>query len=168
MRRRLVVLAVSIATLIPLAGPEAVASRAAQESDAAAIRARRAASNAAIENRDLAGIAATLTDDVVVVASSGTVFRGTEMETEGFAAAFEDPEFITYVRTPTSVQVAEDHRFAAERGEWVGSWRRADGRMELRGTYQAQWQKREGQWLIRAELFVALACSGSAACAERH
>jgi hypothetical protein len=29
-----------------------------------------------------------------------------------------------------------------------------------RGRYAAQWVKRQGRWLIRSEVFVALTCSG--------
>jgi len=37
----------------------------------------------------------------------------------------------------------------------------ADGRPLVRGRYAAQWIKRDGRWLIRAEVFVALGCANA-------
>lgn len=132
--------------------------------DEATIRAVRAASNVAISARDLAALRRTVHDDVSVTASSGTVYDGADTMLERFGAAFADPEFITYVRTPDDVTIAADGDFAAERGHWVGSWRKPDGEMRVTGSYMAQWHRREGRWRIRSELFVALSCEGSAEC----
>jgi hypothetical protein len=42
-----------------------------------------------------------------------------------------------------------------------------DGALEIGGTYQAQWRKVDGQWLIQAELFVPTRCKGGAYCRRR-
>ena len=55
---------------------------------------------------------------------------------------------------PTTVDVFAAWAVASERGEWTGTWTEPDGPLEIGGTYQAQWRKVEGRWLIQAELFV--------------
>ena len=85
-----------------------------------------------------------------------------------FSSRFRDPEFVTYVRTPTTVSISQGGGFAAEQGEWVGTWNRKDGEMSVRGVYLAQWQKRVGAWRIRSEVFVALSCDGSASRADQR
>ena len=139
----------------------------AQMNDAATIRAIRAASNAAIAERDLPALRRTVTDDVNVTASSGSVFVGGDARMPRFQPALDAPEHATCVRTPDEVSVSEVEAFAAERGHWVGRWRKPDGEMRVTGTYMAQWQRRNGEWRIRSELFVALACEGSEACRDR-
>ena len=41
-----------------------------------------------------------------------------------------------------------------------------DGEKVVRGPYLAQWQRRDGAWQIRAEVFVALSCEGSRTCRD--
>jgi hypothetical protein len=64
-------------------------------------------------------------------------------------------------REPDRVDVSANERWplAFESGTWTGRAAR-DGRPLIRGRYAAQWIKRDGRWLIRAEVFVALGCSG--------
>jgi ketosteroid isomerase-like protein len=140
----------------------------AQVTDEATIRAVRAASNAAIAARDLSALRRTVFDDLNVTASSGSVFVGGDEMMERFRASFDDPEFVTYVRTPEQVTVSQAGDFGAESGRWVGSWRRSDGEMRVLGRYMAQWQRRAGEWRIRSELFVALSCEGSDSCEVRE
>ena len=40
------------------------------------------------------------------------------------------------------------------------------GPVVIGGPYSAQWVRREGRWLIRSELFVAVTCAG-AGCGSR-
>jgi hypothetical protein len=67
-----------------------------------------------------------------------------------------------YRRVPVRVDVCGNDRWplAFDSGSWTGRGAR-DGRPLLRGRYAAQWVKRDGRWLIRAEVFVALGCSGT-------
>ncbi len=136
----------------------------AQDSAVEAIRAVREQSNVAIAERDLAALQATWVDDFNVSASNGDVFSGGQAMADAFASSFEDPEFVTYRRTPTIVSISEGGGFGAESGEWVGRWNKPDGEMRVSGVYLAQWQNRGGEWRLRSELFVALSCSGSASC----
>ena len=48
-----------------------------------------------------------------------------------------------------------------------GTWTEPDGKLEIGGTYQAQWRKVDGRWLIQAEVFVPAHCKGSKYCAAR-
>ena len=158
-----------IRTLVVLVSLAAISGGSeAQDAEEEAIRGVRRASNAAIAERDLAALDATWLADLHVTASVGLAIQGGEEMARLFSQDFEDPEFVTYVRTPASVVVSQGGGFAAEEGRWVGTWRKPDGEMNVRGTYFAQWQKRDGVWRIRAEVFVALTCSGSRACAERR
>ena len=72
-----------------------------------------------------------------------------------------------YVRTPSTVDVFSDWAVASERGEWVGRWSEPDGRLEIGGTYLAQWRKVDGRWLIQSELYVPTRCAGSKYCSQR-
>jgi hypothetical protein len=63
--------------------------------------------------------------------------------------------------------VFESWSVASERGEWIGRWTEPDGKLETGGTYQAQWRKIDGRWLIQAELYVPTGCRGSKYCERR-
>ncbi len=162
MEARRVCLSVVLTVVVITGAPRA------QPSAELAIRAVREASNAAIAQRDLKGLHETWVEDLHVTTSSGDLRQsGQEMEA-AFSSRFRDPEFVTYVRTPTTVSISQGGGFAAEQGEWVGTWNRKDGEMSVRGVYLAQWQKRVGAWRIRSEVFVALSCDGSASCADQR
>jgi hypothetical protein len=72
-----------------------------------------------------------------------------------------------YVRTPVAVEVFAPWSVASERGEWIGRWTEPDGKLEIGGTYQAQWRKIDGRWLIQAELYVPTQCRGARYCQAR-
>ena len=83
------------------------------------------------------------------------------------AAQFKNRPDTIYVRTPIAIDVYPPWDVAAERGEWVGRWTEPDGKLKIGGTYQAQWRKVNGQWLIQAELYVPTRCRGSSSCSQR-
>ena len=139
-----------------------------QNSSEQAIRAIREASNAAIAGRNLQALGQTWVEDLHVTTSSGDLRQSGEDMEAAFASRFRDPEFVTYVRTPIKVSISQGRSFAAEQGEWVGTWNKPDGQMNIRGVYLAQWQEREGGWRIRSEVFVALSCEGSATCEDQR
>lgn len=66
---------------------------------------------------------------------------------------------IIYQRESTSVAVSGNWPLAYEEGRWSGHVGTADAKPILSGKYAAQWVKRNGQWLIRSEVFVALDCA---------
>lgn len=136
------------------------AAAASGSADEAAIRAARAASNAAIARHDLAALRETWVDDVQVTSGLGLAANGRGEVEARIAAAFADPTFDRWVRSPESVEVAGDGSRAAELGRWEGRWSRPEGALVRRGRYLAHWVKLPQGWRIRAELFVALACDG--------
>lgn len=66
---------------------------------------------------------------------------------------------IVYQREATSVTVSPNWPLAYEEGRWSGHVGSADAKPILSGKYAAQWVKRDGRWLIRSEVFVAIDCA---------
>jgi ketosteroid isomerase-like protein len=128
------------------------------------IRAVRERSNAAIARHDLAALRETWVEDVQITSGLGSAANGSREVEERIAAAFADPTFDRWVRTPETFELAADGDRAAEIGTWMGRWNKADGTMVRRGRYLAHWVLLPQGWRIRAELFVALSCEGSAEC----
>jgi ketosteroid isomerase-like protein len=131
------------------------------------IRDARARSNQAIAAHDLAAIAREWMADVHVVSSTSAQTAGREATRERMATQFKNRPDTVYVRRPTTIQVYPEWAVASERGEWTGKWTEPDGALQIGGTYQAQWRKIDGQWLIQAELFVPTRCTGAKYCSQR-
>jgi ketosteroid isomerase-like protein len=66
---------------------------------------------------------------------------------------------IVYQRVPVSVDVSPNWPLAYEEGRWSGHIGSVDNKSVIGGRYSAQWVKRDGLWLIRSEVFVALTCA---------
>jgi ketosteroid isomerase-like protein len=124
--------------------------------EAAAVRSARSAQNSAIATHDLDRAASFWTDDVVIRSGLGRVVQGRA----DYRAAMAADSATVFRREPDRVDVSGNDRWplAFESGTWTGRAAR-DGRPLIRGRYAAQWIKRDGRWLIRAEVFVALGCS---------
>jgi ketosteroid isomerase-like protein len=137
------------------------------QSDAQLIRSARDRSNAAIAKHDLAGVDAVWMEDVHVLTSTSAQAAGKAANRERMAAQFKNRPDTIYVRKPIAIDVYGPWSVAAERGEWAGKWTEPDGVVEIGGTYQAQWRKIDGRWLIQGELFVPTHCKGSAYCRRR-
>ena len=129
-------------------------------SDEALIRQARAASNQAIARHDVPAIVAFLADEFQVAASNGSFMRGREEMGNAFTARFAEFRDAVYLRTPESVEVNAAGTLAAETGRWTGSWTTPGGPFRTGGRYAASWRKVAGRWLIHAELFVPLFCTG--------
>ena len=131
------------------------------------IREARARSNRAIAAHDLGAIAREWMPDVHVLSSTSAQTAGRDANRERMAAQFKNRPDTIYVRRPTNIVVYPAWAVASERGEWTGKWTEPDGALEIGGTYQAQWRKIDGQWLIQAELFVPTRCTGAKYCNQR-
>ena len=138
----------------------------AEAQDVRLIREARERSNAAIAAHDADALAQGWMVDVTVVTSTGATQSGREANRNGFAAQFTSRPDVVYVRTPTDITVMPSWDVASERGTWTGQWTQADGVTRIGGTYQAQWRKVNGAWLLQAELFVPTHCTGSSWCAK--
>ena len=75
------------------------------------------------------------------------------------AAAPNPATTIVYQREATSVTVSPNWPLAYEEVRWSGHVGSADAKPILAGKYAAQWVKRNGAWLIRSEIFVAIDCA---------
>jgi len=117
------------------------------------IRARRRLTNKLIAAHEAARLRPFFAADIRLIAGDGALILGAEAVVEAFASQFADPEFVTYVRTPQTVEVDAAGLRAAEHGRWIADWKGA----EMAGTYLAVWKKALGQWVIESELYVTLA-----------
>jgi len=136
-------------------------------SDERIIRESRATSNAAIAKHDLPGIARFWMDDIHITTSTSAQESGRAPNQQRMSQQFERRPDTTYLRTPSAVDVFADWAVASERGEWIGRWTEPDGKVEIGGTYLAQWRKIDGRWLIQSELYVPTRCKGSKYCSQR-
>lgn len=118
-----------------------------------AVRARRRLTNKLIASHDAARLRPFLHPAITLIAGDGTVLSGAPAVLEAFAAQFADPDFVTYERTTSSVELDQDETRAAEAGRWVATWR---GAPTLSGSYLAVWRKVTGQWVVESELYVTL------------
>jgi ketosteroid isomerase-like protein len=75
------------------------------------------------------------------------------------ASAATPATTIVYQREATSVSVSPNWPLAYEEGRWSGHVGTVDTKPVLVGKYAAQWVKRNGSWLIRSEVFVAIDCA---------
>ena len=143
----------AVMAIVSIAGAQTRRNSSGEE---AAVRAARVAQNAAIAKGDIDGAASYWAPDIVVTTGLSRVLRGREE----YHAAFAADSVLLYRREPERIYVAQNGTWplAFETGSWTG--RVAAGAPPLiRGRYSAQWQKVEGQWRIRSEVFVALGCS---------
>ena len=126
--------------------------------EAAAVRAARTAQNSAIAAGDLDRAASHWTDDVVIRSALGRVIQGRAT----YRSTLGADSVTLYKREPERVDVSDNERWplAFESGTWTGRDPK-NGRPLIRGRYAAQWIKRDGRWLIRSEVFVALGCANS-------
>jgi len=134
--------------------------------DVGQIRAARARSNAAIAMHQFEDMRPLLLPDYVLL--PGSLGKALDVDEAGrrLGAAFAEPGFVTYVRTPHRIVRAASGKRASETGTWVGTWRKADGTMRLSGIYQAMWVPTPGGWKLQNESFVSLRCTGSSACVD--
>jgi ketosteroid isomerase-like protein len=127
----------------------------------AAIKQARRQQNSAIAHRDVDAIASYWTDDVTICRGLGTQLSGKAAYRQLFDQDDPtSPDRIVYERNPTSVDVSSVWDLAFETGVWKGHLGSDKGPAVIGGRYSAQWVKRAGKWLIRSEVFVALAGSG--------
>lgn len=134
--------------------------------DVLAIRALRKQSNQAIQARNLDAFGQTMLPEMEVTRGSGTHVSGRDSILASVAVQFSDPAFLGYVRETDRIQVSTTAPLAAEHGHWIGRFQRPDGVQTITGTYLAMWRKTDTGWKLRAELFVSLTCTGSAACGK--
>jgi len=126
-------------------------------SDENTIRAQRRRTNKLIADHEADRLRPFFDAEIKLIAGDGTLIQGADAVVDAFAGQFEDPTFVTYLRTTESVTVDADGKRAAEPGTWVATWRGPRGDMHASGRYLAVWRKAGNQWVIESELFITLA-----------
>jgi ketosteroid isomerase-like protein len=119
--------------------------------EAEAIRMARKASNQAIASRDVEGISRHWLDDFVQVRGNGSFLTGKENIIASWKSLFQSDTAVLYIRNPKEIIISQNGIMAWETGEWLGIHSYSHG-----GNYSAMWRKRNGEWKLQAELFVAL------------
>ncbi len=132
----------------------------ATSADEAAIRGARAAQNAAIAVGDVDRAAGYWTEDVEIRRGLGQLIVGRDAYRQLVTPNGNRDSALVYQREPTAVVVSAKWPLAYESGTWAGHLGGANGPVTISGQYSAQWVKRADRWLIRGEVFVALACAG--------
>jgi ketosteroid isomerase-like protein len=117
-----------------------------------AIRARRRLTNKLIAAHEAARLKPFFAPDIRLIAGDGALLLGADAVVEAFAGQFADPDFVTYLRTPETVELDAAGARASEHGRWTADWKGS----EMSGTYLAVWRKTHGQWVIESELYVTL------------
>ena len=129
-------------------------------SDEAAIRAARVAQNKAIAAGELDTVAALWTEDITVRRALGHSLDGRAAARQALEPAAGATTRLVYQRQTQTVEVSARWPLAFETGTWSGHLEKVTGPVVIGGRFSAQWVKRDGRWLIRSEVFVALSCAG--------
>jgi len=123
--------------------------------DEAAIRLARRTQTRAIASGELDLVARYWTDDI-------TIRRGLGHPVDGIASARDMLDAgagagkLVYQREAVTVEVSTAWPLAYEEGRGAGYAGDVSDAPVVTGRYAAQWVKRDGRWLIRSEVFVAL------------
>jgi ketosteroid isomerase-like protein len=132
-----------------------------REHAAADITTARAAQTKAMADRDFEAAALLWTEDVTMRRALGQAIAGRSEYLDMLSSTSSGQNPIIYQRTAVAVDVSDRWPLAYEEGRWSGHTGNADGQPVIAGRYAAQWVKRDGRWLIRSEVFVALTCDGA-------
>jgi ketosteroid isomerase-like protein len=131
-----------------------------------AVRAAREVSNKTWAARDLPAYSATITPDFTITTGAGVAYEHDTFLVQ-LAKDFPDPAGRRCLRTPDQIEISASNPLAAEHGHWRCTSQQPDGLLVATGTYLAMWRLEGGAWKTRSELFVTLACTGSAACTPK-
>lgn len=122
------------------------------QNDKQLIRKARQTSNEAIARQDVDGISKFWLDDYVVIRGSGVIEAGKETNQANWKRIFQETPKTNFERIPSEIIISKnDPDLAWESGSWRGYNTYSKG-----GRYSAQWKKKDGEWKLQAELFVAL------------
>jgi uncharacterized protein (TIGR02246 family) len=127
-------------------------SQIAKKEDEKLIRESRRASNEALAKRDMEGFSTYWMKDFVQIRGNGTSLSGKDSIITLWKNMFKTNPETSYIRTPSEIIISDnDPAMAWETGTWIGIHSYSKG-----GNYSAMWRKQEGEWKIKAELYVSL------------
>ena len=122
------------------------------QNDEALIRKARETSNQSIAKQDVEGISKLWVDDYMIIRGSGTMELGKEANKTDWKNTFKENPKTNFERIPSEIIISKNNpNMAWETGVWKGFNTYSKG-----GRYSAQWKRKDGEWKIQAELFVAL------------
>jgi ketosteroid isomerase-like protein len=151
--------AISVGALLFVSGLVAAADT--TSPDATAIREARLAQNQALVDQDLDRVATFWTDDVTIRRGLGQHAMGKAEYRKIFEPPADPAARMIYQREPGTIEVSPNWPLAYEEGRWTGRLGGTSAPTVITGRYAAQWVKRDGRWLIRSEVYVALTCADS-------
>ena len=122
-----------------------------------AVATARASFNAALAVRDLDAISSVLAEAVTLVPGDDAVLiEGRAAQLEAWQSIFANMPDVSYVRSPSRIEIGEDGVLAAETGRWRGKWSSDGFHITYSGRYFAKWRRDDAGWRIEAEIFVTL------------
>lgn len=121
-----------------------------------AIRLQRARFNQALADADLTAISPLLASDVVLVTGADSaLLSGRKAQLLAWKLEFAESKRTIYLRSAETVILSPIEPVAFEQGTWQGT--SANGDLLASGIYTAKWRRIGADWLIEAELYLALA-----------
>jgi len=129
--------------------------------DAKAIREARNIQTQALADEDVELVASFWTEDLTVRRALGHIIASKEEAVAVIQPTGDPATRVIFQRKSTKIKVSDNWPLAYEEGEWTGHKGGVDGPVIVSGSYGAQWVKRNGEWFIRSEVFVALDCKDS-------
>ena len=129
--------------------------------DRALVRDARLSQNRAMAAGDIELAASFWTEDVSLRRGLGQGVEGKTAYRQLLVPSGNRDSSVSYEREPEGIEVSARWPLAFETGKWRGRLGSPSGPVVIEGRYSAQWVKRDGRWLIRSEVFVALGCEGT-------
>lgn len=147
-----------LAILLPWTASSETMPQQSLNSDIEAVHQARLKQNDAMAAGDVESAASFWTEDVTLRRGLGASVIGKDAY-RALLEAIPNKKSLIYVREPDLIDVSPHWPLAYESGMWTARRGSIDGPIVITGRYSAQWIKREGYWLIRSEIFVALTCN---------
>lgn len=148
--------AAAFALLTPIRPAQAQADL---KADEAAIRSARTVQTQALAAGDLDKVVGFWSPDITIRRALGQPVADAAAARKLLEPTGSTATPIIYQREAVAVEVSPNWPMAYEEGRWSGHPGGVANPAIIGGRYSAQWVKRDGRWLIRSEVFVALTCA---------
>jgi ketosteroid isomerase-like protein len=137
------------------------------DSDESVIRDARRQMSEALAAREFAVIEQHITSNVSI---TGPVWRtvGREQVIQAYSRLMTRRPDLAWTYEAQEIRFNRDWPVASESGTWRETWSEPDGLTDLRGSYMALWRRMDGRWLLDAQVFIPLTCTGSSYCLPRR
>lgn len=144
----------------------------ASDADVAAVRQARAVMNKLLGAHDMEGFRKWLEENTTVdVMVNAPAWRnaGRDRVWEAYKERTVDTPLRVWDHTPEQITANEVQNFLTERGTYTQVWQGKGVTNRWQGEYLALWKRTtpNGPWLLDAEIFVPMKCTGDDECAPR-